>query len=172
MTPRTPPAGGERLQKALTLLAAAGLVTAVLVPVRQSWRPPSERRDGFPLSYYPMFSARRRRTGTVVHLLGVDADGESRVLHHRHAGTGGMNQVRRQMNRRVARGAAAGLAAEAARSVAASSRPTERGVVEVQVVSSTHRYDDFFAGDPGPLRRTVHASATVPRPTLPAGGRR
>jgi len=34
------------------------LLAAVLWPLRENWR--AARRDSFPLSYYPMFSARRR----------------------------------------------------------------------------------------------------------------
>jgi len=150
-------------EKSLTYVADALVVTAVLAPVRQNWRRRRDRRDGFPLSYYPMFSARRANVGAVVHLVGLTADGVPRLLHHRHAGTGGLNQVRRQIRRRVAAGGAEDLAREAADSVGAGRRRSEVPVVEVQVVTSRHRYDDFFAGDREPLARWVHATAPVRR---------
>lgn len=150
--------------KPVAYAAGAALLGAVLAPVRQSWRRQRDRTDGFPLSYYPMFSARRSEVGTVVHLVGVEADGRTRVLHHRYAGTGGLNQVRRQIRRRVEGGGAASLAEEAARAVAVSSRPKDSRLVEVRVVTSQHRYDEFFAGDREPLSQTVHAAARIQRP--------
>ncbi|WP_462417526.1 hypothetical protein [Kytococcus sp. Marseille-QA3725] len=150
--------------KPLTYLAGAALVTLVASPVVQNLRPPAERRDGFPLSHYPMFTARRKATGTVHHLLGITADGTEHVLHHRHAGIGGLNQVRRQITRRVRSGDAQELADRVARSVARSAELPEREVVRVRVVSSKHVYDDFFAGDRTPVRRRVRAEAEVTRP--------
>lgn len=142
---------------------AAGLVLAVVVawPARQHLRPAANRVDGFPLSYYPMFSAARSGTGTVHHLVGVDADGAEHPLHFRHAGTGGLNQVRRQINRRVREGRADVLARAVAASVARGAAPS---VVAVRVVTSRHRYDEFFAGNRTPRSRTVVAEAPVPTP--------
>lgn len=137
-------------------LAGAGLLLGtVLWPVRQNWR--TERRDGFPLSYYPMFSAQRRRSGTVVHLVGVDAAGAVRVLPHTLVGTGGLNQVRRQVAREVKEGRAAVVAGRAVDGL----RRQGTDLVEVRVVSGTYRYDDFFAGRRTPVREVVHAVRPV-----------
>lgn len=147
------------MSKLTTLGTGAALLGAVLWPVRQNWRPHEHRTDGFPLSHYPMFTAKRKRTGTVVHLVGLDAEGRSQLLHYAHAGTGGLNQVRRQLNRAVATSQAEQVARAVARSVG---RRGPRGVCEVQVVRGTYRYDEFFAGHVTPVRQTVHATATVP----------
>lgn len=149
--------------KALTYLVSATALAVVASPARQYLRPPEERVDGFPLSHFPMFSAARSRCGKVSHLVAREADGAERILPHRHAGTGGLNQVRRQINRQVREGRAPELATRVAASVAASRRAAERTVTEVQVVTSKHRFDDFFAGDRAPRRREVHATATVHR---------
>ncbi|SDD68969.1 hypothetical protein [Auraticoccus monumenti] len=148
--------------RATAYLSLAALTAVVLLPLRQNARPAAERRDGFPLSYFPMFSARRSSTGTVVHLVGRDAEGRESVLHHRHAGTGGLNQVRRQIRRRVRDGGAQLLAEAVAASVAASTSAAERALSEVAVVTSVCDYDRFFAGDTTPLRRRTHATAPVP----------
>lgn len=148
--------------KALAGIAAFACIIAL--PIVQFARPRASRTDGFPFSYYPMFSAARSRSGTVHHLVGVDADGRRHILHHAHAGTGGLNQVRRQINRRVREGAADIVAAAAARSVAASTKPEDARIRTVEVVSSTHRFDEFFAGNREPRRRVVHATAPVARP--------
>lgn len=153
----------DRTAKALTYLVGAATLAVVASPARQYLRPPEERVDGFPLSHFPMFSAARTRSGQVTHLVGLDADGGEHTLHHRHAGTGGLNQVRMQINRQVREDRAAGLAARVAASVAASSGSADRRVQEVQVVTSRHRLEDFFAGDRTPRRRQVHATAPVHR---------
>lgn len=150
--------------KATALAAGGALLAAVLWPLRQNWR--TERVDGFPLSYYPMFSAKRRRTGTVVHLLGLDADGRRHLLPHDLVGPGGLNQVRRQL----AREAKLGRAQRVADRVAARAARCRADVVEVLVVSGTYRYDTFFAGDREPRREVVHARAAVPTTAVARGG--
>lgn len=153
----------DRREKLLTYTAGLALLSAVLAPVRQNWR--TTRRDGFPLSYYPMFSARRKRTGVVTHLQGVDDAGRTRLVSYRHAGTGGLNQVRRQINRAVKDGRAQDLATSVAASVARSRSACDLTLTEVRVVSSRHGYDDFFAGRREPERQTTHACAPVERTT-------
>ncbi|WP_374929504.1 hypothetical protein [Kytococcus sedentarius] len=153
----------EARAKRATYLAGTALVALVASPVVQNWRPRAERTDDFPLSYYPMFSAKRGATGTVHHLVGIDAEGTEHVLHFRHAGSGGLNQIRRQITRRVKQGQADAVARTVADSVALSGGRTERLVQRVQVVTSRHRYDTFFGGDRTPRERTVRAEAVVPR---------
>ena len=80
-------------------LFAMTVLGAMLVPVRQNWRPVERRTDGFPLSYYPMFSKRRRQYANVVYAVGITADGARRRLRHTLLGTGGLNQVRHQIYR-------------------------------------------------------------------------
>lgn len=154
--------------KRATYLAGTALVALVASPVVQNWRPRPERVDDFPLSYYPMFSAKRGATGTVHHLIGLDAEGGEHLLHFRHAGSGGLNQIRRQITRRVKQGRADAVARTVAESVALSGGSTERRIERVQVVTSRHRYDTFFGGDRTPRERTVRAEAVVPRDPDPS----
>lgn len=143
------------VSKARALTGGVALVTAVLWPSRQQSRRGKDRRDGFPLSCYPMFTAKRRRTGTVVYLVGVRPDGAHQVLPHTVAGTGGLNQVRRQITRAVRDGRSETLlAAVAGHREAAALR-------EVRLVSGTYRYDAFFAGDRTPVREVLHAVLPV-----------
>ncbi len=144
------------VSKARALTGGVALVTAVLWPSRQQRRAAEDQRDGFPLSCYPMFTAKRRRTGTVVHLVGVRADGDRQVLPYPLAGTGGLNQVRRQITRAVRDGRSDTLLASVA------GRREAAGFSEVRLVSGTYRYDAFFAGDRTPVREGVHAVCPVP----------
>jgi len=88
------------------LASGASLLTlgAVIWPVVQNWR--RMPRDGFPFSWYPMFSARRGKTSSVTCVIGVDLNGNQHQLHYRYAGFGGHNQVRRQLNRMAVEGRA------------------------------------------------------------------
>jgi len=80
-------------------LFAVTALGAVLLPVRQNWRAAERRTDGFPFSYYPMFSKRRRQYANVVYAVGILADGTRRRLRYSVLGAGGLNQVRRQIYR-------------------------------------------------------------------------
>lgn len=134
----------------LALALGGLLLTAVAAPVLRHRRPGAA--DDFPLSHYPMFSAKRRRHGRVVHVVVDDADG-SHPLGYRRLGTGGFNQVRRQLTRRAATPeGAARLASE----VLARLEPTRRTPIDrVRVVRSTFEFDRFFAGDREPKRQVT-----------------
>ncbi len=136
------------LDRRLAAAYSIALLGAVLAPIRQNWRS-KPRKDGFPLSYYPMFTARRRSTATIHSLVGVCADGRRIRLPHTIAGTGGLNQVRRQIARCVTEGRAEELCERASRELV---RRNGRGrgpfsaVIAVDVVASKFRLDESFGG--------------------------
>lgn len=120
--------------------------------------------DSFPVSTYPMFSADRKGRVTVPHVVGLTATGQRRPLHYRHYGTGGLNQVRKQLARALRRGAAADVAQRYADSLAVSARRKDQDIVTVLVVRSRFAFDDYFAPeqpDTTPFRETVHARCDV-----------
>lgn len=120
--------------------------------------------DSFPLSTYPMFSADRRGRVTVPHVVGITSDWQRIPLHYRHYGTGGLNQVRKQIARAVRRGNAAEVAQRYADSLAVAPRRSETDVVRVLVVRSRFAFDEYFsATEPSkqPFRETIHAQCEV-----------
>ena len=139
---------------------SAALLAVVLAPVRQNRRPAP--RDGFPLSYYPMFTKKRRSRVSVTHLVGRDAEGGRRVLPYRHAGAGGMNQTRKLIRRTVERGDAEALCRRVARRLAADGPGDVR---RVEVVTTTHTLRTYFAGRREPRGQVVHGGSDVPAPT-------
>lgn len=153
----TEPSPSERL--AVGAFSAL-LVGAVLAPIRQNRR--AEKRDGFPLSYYPMFSARRPATSTVHHFRGIDADGGFVTVPYTCAGIGGFNQVRRQIRRIAQEGRAEELCAQAAAEVAM--RDPLRAVRRLQLVKARYHLDDWFLSTARePVHLTVLAEVAVPR---------
>src|SRR5262245_12792789 len=92
-------ASGLSRGKRLAVLASMAMIGAVLWPIQENWR--KDPRDSFPLSYYPMFSAKRKPIESFNYLVGHDAKGKRYLIRHSFAGHGGLNAVRRQINKKV-----------------------------------------------------------------------
>ncbi|MDQ3552819.1 MAG: hypothetical protein M3395_00195 [Chloroflexota bacterium] len=136
------------------------MLAATLKPVIENWR--ASPRDGFPLSYYPMFTARRRRRVRVTHLLGLDAQGKRQPIPCRYAGVGGLNQVRKHITATVRWDGADELAQSVARRIARRSAGPLDTVVKVQVVTGVYDMDRYFRGKRRPKNEEVHAECLVP----------
>jgi hypothetical protein len=100
-----------------------------------------------------MFSARRRATARTIHLVGIQRDGGRVCIPHHCVGTGGLNQVRRQIGRACGAGGAPALCATVAGRIARDA--AYDGIRAVQVVESSYRIDDYF------LRRDALAAERV-----------
>ncbi len=72
-------------------------MTLVLLPVLENWA--SKPKDNFPFSYYPMFSKKRKATYGLYYFVGYDAYQNRYKVSYKLAGTGGFNQVRRQIKK-------------------------------------------------------------------------
>ena len=150
--------GSPAREKGFAGVFGAVLIGAVIWPVVQNWR--EQPKDGFPLSYYPMFSLKRSDSTTVRYLVGLDAHGVRHLLPHTYAGTGGLNQVRRQINKVVRGGKADTLCKLVAARVAQTDEERFAGVVTVQVVVGRYRLTDYFAETRGSVWERLDASRT------------
>ena len=123
-----------------------GLLGAVLLPLRQHLRPAGQRVDGFPISYYPMFSKRRQPTVRVVYVVGVRADGSRHYLAHEVLNSGGLNQVRHQLHRAAVTDRSPGryLDALVARHEGGSGLD---GLERLELVRGRFNLDDCMLGD-------------------------
>lgn len=137
------------------------VVSLVTLPIIQNFRKHPD--DGFPLSYYPMFSKKRSDETQVAHPIGIRADGSTVNLDYRVAGRGGMNQVRRQIRKIIRHGDADELCRNIAKQVARSDRPPYRELQSVAIVTDTYRFSDFFRGDHKPHKRKVEARCVIER---------
>jgi hypothetical protein len=146
--------------KRVAALFSVAMLVVVASPVVENWK--EQSRDDFPLSYYRMFSEERTDRQRLNYVVGLDAQGNRYVLPHKYVGTGGMNQVRRQMNRLVDQGRASSLCATAAARVArAGSRL--RDVQRLEVITGTFRLSEYFAGQTAPDMENVRARCSVSR---------
>ena len=148
-------------RKWLASVLSIGVLAVVAAPVLENFR--AEPRDSFPLSYYRMFSEDRADRQHLTYLEGIDPAGKRYLIPYRFAGTGGMNQVRRQINRLVDQNQAATLCRSVATRVA---RPSS-GLPElttVEVITGVFRLSAYFTGDGIPLEENVRARCPVGRP--------
>lgn len=147
--------GSPAREKGFASAFAALMIGAVVWPVAQNWR--DQKKDSFPLSYYPMFSLKRANATTVRYLVGVAAGGRH-LIPHTYAGTGGLNQVRRQINRIVREGRSQALCERVAQEVARRNEARFADVVTVQVVVGRYRLADYFADKRGSVWERMDAS--------------
>ncbi|HEY2202862.1 MAG TPA: hypothetical protein VGH99_00085 [Pseudonocardia sp.] len=151
----------ERGERGRALTLAVAMLGAALYPLRQHFRPAGQKRDGFPLSYYPMFSARRRQFAIVVYAVAVHADGSRHFLDYHLLGGGGLNQVRRQLRRVVDAGRAGGFVEVVAARVAADEELAD--IARVEIVRGEFDLDVCLMGHRTEGEETVLASADVVR---------
>lgn len=152
----------EPRERGWAIAVAVTMLGAVLYPVRQNWRPEDKRNEGFPLSYYSMFTVKRETTHPVRYLVGIRADGSRVHLPGRLIGSGGMNQVRYQINRVVDEG----WTDEYVHTFAAKlgTRKKYADVARVQIVEGFFHLDEFmFTRELNPEQEDVLAEAEVPR---------
>ena len=152
------PSRNFRARRAATWSSAA-LMVVLMSPINQNCS--KAPADGFPLSYYPMFTKARGQTTKIVHAVAVGRTGDSVDVPARFAGPGGMNTQRRQMRKTVQKGRAADLADRIASRLQGSSFARRFSVERINVVESTYHLHRYFNGERRPVRRVVLASAVV-----------
>jgi len=158
-----PALSGVGRAKLLALCFSFALIGAVLSPIRQNWCHPPQ--DNFPLSYYPMFSERRKPIETFYYVVGRDGVGKRHFIREGVIGDGGENQVRRQLRKIIDAGRAPELAQQIAARVATMSGRRWKSIVSVSVCKGRYSVVARFlvracAGDAtgfaSYLRRRVH----------------
>lgn len=145
--------------KKIAALWIAVTLAVVLSPLSQNWSPTP--KDNFPLSYYPMFSARRTSEYSTPTLIALTAQGQKTTLPYRFAGSGGFNEVRHQVRARIKDGKAKSLCRKLARRIAREEEWRKKGIMTVQVITATHNLDEYFAGRKEATKEKIHASCPV-----------
>jgi len=93
----------ERYASILSIL----MIGVVFSPIVKNWE--KKPQDSFPLSHYPMFSEKRNRNMSLTYMVGIGTRGERYKIPYAYVGSGGLNQVRKQIRKRVDKGEANGL---------------------------------------------------------------
>jgi hypothetical protein len=155
--------GASRLNrgKRLAALASVAMIGAVLWPIQENWR--KDPHDSFPLSYYPMFSAKRRPIESFNYLVGHDTKGKRCLIRHSFAGHGGLNAVRRQINKKVRQNRADEVAQMVAKRLADREDGKWSRIVKVDVVTGRYAVDDYFHGRKKPVSEKIKATCPVER---------
>jgi predicted DCC family thiol-disulfide oxidoreductase YuxK len=172
VNPATPDhdSGGDTrdrpLGRAFPTIASILVLVAVFSPVRENWKDKKDAVDSFPLSYYPMFSRRRADTHRQPHVVGIRSNGETFPISYKLLGTGGLNQVRRQLDRLTKQDDSEPLRqmlAGAANEIGNSSKKRYRDCVALAAVRGHYDLDRYFsAGEKEPLRMSLLRSVPVP----------
>ena len=141
-------------------MVSVALVLIVLSPIVENWK--EEPKDGFPLSYYPMFTMRRSAELRLTHVIGIDDRGETTPLHYRLTGLGGgLNSSRKQIRKMVRFGGAKQLCANVSANIGALDKPELGSIREVRVITGKYLLDGFFRGQTEPTSEKVHATCAV-----------
>jgi predicted DCC family thiol-disulfide oxidoreductase YuxK len=125
------------------------LLVLVLVtsPILQNFRADGKARDDFPLSYYPMFSSKRQNLYQQSSVMAIKQNGETVPVHYEMLGTGGLNQIRRQLGKLLSVERTEELRqhlSQVADRLAASNKSSYRGCVSVAAVKGTYDLNAYF----------------------------
>ncbi len=151
------------IRKVLIFSVSMMMICLVLSPIFQMWS--QSPVDGFPLSYYPMFSSDRAGVVTVTYLIGFDARGGHYPVSYRYAGSGGFNQIRKQIRKTVGRGRAGNLCKKVAERIGRVESGIETRLTSIAIVTATFPLDEYMSGDMRPVAYQTVARYPVRRPT-------
>ncbi len=139
------------------------LIGAMLSAVVQNWQ--ARPRDSFPLSYFPMFTAKIDDRHTEHFVVGRDARGQRYAIHYNNIAPGGsLPRVRRETVREMVRqGQSAQLCQNVSARIAERNPRSLRSVVSIEIMTGTFSLSEYLKGNKLPRSETVRASCAVVR---------
>lgn len=144
-------------EKHLAIWGSALLIAVIIAPIKENWK--AEPKDSFPFSYYPMFSKKRGETYGMYYLLGVDTLGQRHFLSYKLAGTGGFNQVRRQITKRAKKGEGRELLDRVEQQLKRKKKSFSRALSEIYLVKGVYHLERFLLQEEMlPMEETILAS--------------
>jgi len=129
-------------EKHLAIWGSVLLIAVILAPIKENWK--AKPKDSFPFSYYPMFSKKRGETYGMYYLLGVDTLGQRHFLSYKLAGTGGFNQVRRQIAKCAKKGDGSELLDRVEQQLKRKKKPFSYSLSEIKLVKGEYHLEHFF----------------------------
>lgn len=120
------------------------LILSLLVfsPIREHYR--AKPVDGFPLSHYPMFANKRPATYSVQYVVGYTDTNERRMVPYKLIGSGGFNQVRRQINKMAKDERGDQLLQQASERIQKKGSRAYQNIVRLELVKGWYHLEDYF----------------------------
>lgn len=137
------------------------MLLAVAWPVQENWKPAP--KDNFPLSYFPMFSAKRAKTYKLYYVVGYDENGVRQTIPYKLIGKGGFNQVRRQIRKCAKDGKGEALLQKVAGNL--SNKSKYRHIQCLDLVEGKYHVERYFReGRKVPLSEVLIAHQPIEKP--------
>lgn len=118
------------------------ILVFIMFPVVENWR--EKPKDSFPLSYYPMFSHKRGATYGVYYFVGYDSAENRYKIPYKLAGTGGFNQVRRQIKKKARSTRAKAFTQQVAERVTKQRDYPFNQLVRIELVKGYYHLENYF----------------------------
>lgn len=132
--------------KTAVIIFSIAMALALLWPIAENWK--QTPTDNFPLSYYPMFSAKRDPHYTVNYVVGYDSAHNRHIIPYKYIGAGGLNQSRRQLNKNINRKKYNKVANSVVKRIKRSKQSPYKEIREIHLVQGTYELDNYFAEEP------------------------
>lgn len=144
-------------------IASLALLLALAWPAAQNRA--EQPTDDFPLSYYPMFSQERDTVYSLHYIVGYDSLRRRYPIPYHLIGTGGFNQVRRQINRQAKNDQGGVLLEKVAACIASRKSAPYCHLVALELVKGYYHLDNYIAPEgKQPLREKIVAQQNIQRP--------
>ena len=112
-----------------------------------------------------MFSYKRGETYSLRYVVGYDANGERYKIPYKVIGTGGFNQVRRQINKRSKRGEGEVLLTQVADRIVGYDKKPYSDLIQLKLVKGTYHFDTYFlTDDKSPIKEKIISEKKIDRP--------
>ncbi|WP_282085009.1 hypothetical protein [Aquimarina algiphila] len=118
------------------------IIALILSPIAENWA--SKPKDNFPLSYYPMFSKKRKATYGLYYFVGYDTTQKRHKISYKIAGTGGFNQVRRQIRKAARSDRAQAFTQKVAEKIANKKGYPYSNLVRIELVKGYYHLENYF----------------------------
>jgi len=129
----------SKYQAAVMSLIVLG---AVLYPVTENWA--EKPKDSFPFSYYPMFSKKKDKVYGLSYVVGYDTTGIKKNIPYRLIGTGGFNQVRRQIRKAVKKEAGVPFLRRVANRIHKKDKKLHAELSRIELVKGYYNLENYF----------------------------
>jgi hypothetical protein len=128
--------------KTIVVVFSLLLAGAILWPITENWK--EKPADDFPFSYYPMFSFKRGAYYTLHYIVGYDSANTRHCIPFQYIGSGGFNQVRRQLNKKVKKSESDELLADVKRRILKADVRPYCDLAMLKLVQGTFNLDSYF----------------------------